>query len=203
MHEFNSSWQRGAGGWSVTDSITGKGVCGMKPTSTMFRVLLAGSVGLSTLVGTAGCSGNEQGPRGFNDADIRFAQTMIPHHEQAVEMATLAETRAADQEIKQVAAQVKTNEGREITTMTGWLKAWGMPTAESNGGMAGMAGMPGMASEQEMAQLKAANGVDFDRMFARMLIANYNGGIQMCREIKGAGLNTDVTALATTMEAAQ
>jgi uncharacterized protein (DUF305 family) len=108
-------------------------------------------------------AGDAPPPHDVQRADIAFAR-MIPHHQQAVEMATLAETRASDPEIKQLAAKIKTAQAPEITTMTGWLTAWGMPTTQAGGhnmpGMSGTEGMPGMMSEAEMTQLMAATGVD-------------------------------------------
>lgn len=99
-------------------------------------------------------------------ADVEFAQMMITHHQQAVKMATMAQTRAADPKIKALAAKIKAGQQPEITLMSGWLTTWGRPTAQAGGhDMAGMA-MPGLLSDQEMSQLAAAKGVDFDRMFA-------------------------------------
>jgi uncharacterized protein (DUF305 family) len=134
----------------------------------------------------------------FNDADVAFAHNMIPHHQQAVEMATLAESRASDPEIKQLAATIKAAQAPEIATMTGWLTAWGQPTAAPSGhGMSGgHGGMSGMMSAEEMAQLNAASGVDFDRMFARMMIAHHNGAIQMARDEETNGTNPVAKALA-------
>src|SRR5688500_14913135 len=60
-----------------------------------------------------------------NDSDVMFAQMMIPHHQQAVEMAELAATRASDPEVKELAAKIKAAQAPEIATMTGWLTAWG------------------------------------------------------------------------------
>jgi uncharacterized protein (DUF305 family) len=113
----------------------------------------------------------------FNTADVQFAQMMIPHHQQAVEMADLAATRAADPEIKQLAAIIKAARQPEIDTMTGWLTSWKQPTAQAGGhNMPGMGGaMPGMMSDQDMTALKAASSVDFDRQFARAMIARHNG----------------------------
>jgi uncharacterized protein (DUF305 family) len=186
-------------------------------TNVVRRALLAGGAALTILAFASACaatSGTDHGSTmpmatssagaGFNDADAAFAQMMIPHHQQAVEMATLADTRASDAEIKKIAAQIKAAQTPEITTMTGWLTSRGMPTRQAGGhNMPGMGGMPGVASEAEMAQLKASTGVDFDRMFARMMIAHHNGAIQMCRDIKSSGSSGEVQTFATTIEQAQ
>jgi len=80
-----------------------------------------------------------------------------------------------------------------------------MPTAGGHNmpGMDDMSGMPGMASEAELAQLKAVTGVEFDRMFARMMIAHHNGALQMCRDVKAQGASPEAKTLAATIEEAQ
>lgn len=137
----------------------------------------------------------------FNEADVMFAQMMAAHHQQAVEMGTLAETRAADPELKALAAQIKAAQGPEIAAMTGWLTSWGRPTAPA-GGHGGHA-MPGMMSDAEMTDLAAAQGVDFDRRYARMMIAHHNGAIQMSREELQNGSNPEARALADRIVASQ
>lgn len=140
----------------------------------------------------------------FNTADVQFAQMMIVHHRQAVEMADLAATRASDPEIKQLAATIKAAQQPEIDTMTGWLQAWGQPTAQAGGhNMPGMGAMPGEMSEADMNQLKGMSGVDFDRQFARMMIAHHNGAIQMARDVATNGSDEQVKRLAVQIEQSQ
>jgi uncharacterized protein (DUF305 family) len=137
-------------------------------------------------------------------ADVEFAQMMVAHHQQAVQLATLAETRAADAEVRALAGKVKAAQQPEITMMSGWLTGWGQPSAQASGhDMAGMGAMPGLLSEQEVAQLTAAQGVDFDRMFARMMIAHHDGAIQMANTVLAGTTNTQVKALAQGIASAQ
>ncbi|MFF3670849.1 DUF305 domain-containing protein [Microtetraspora malaysiensis] len=167
------------------DSTTGhKNMTGMAATST------APAAGASSQAGAD-----------FNDADAMFAQMMIPHHKQAVEMADLAATRATDQEVKDLAAKIKAAQDPEIATMSGWLTAWGKPVTSSDG-MAGH-GMPGMMGENDMAKLKAAKGVAFDKKFAEMMIAHHNGAIEMARTEQAQGANPEAKKLAATIKAAQ
>jgi uncharacterized protein (DUF305 family) len=138
----------------------------------------------------------------FNDADVNFLQMMIPHHRQAVDMAVLAETRATDPQVKQLAAQIKAAQDPEIQTMTGWLSAWGKPTTAPSSmpgmGMGTMSpsSMPGMMSDADMAKLKAASGKDVDKQFCTMMIAHHQGAIQMAKQEQTAGVNPDAKALA-------
>jgi len=105
----------------------------MTYTIAMRRAVLAATTLVAALTLTA-CGGHDSGGSGmkhggasstagatFNSADTMFAQAMIPHHQQAVEMADLADTRAADPEVKQLAAQIKSAQDPEIRTMSGWL----------------------------------------------------------------------------------
>jgi uncharacterized protein (DUF305 family) len=182
---------------------------------TVSRLRRALLPGLAVLLLAAGCGDNMGGmnhggsgqtsspaPAGaeFNDADVEFAQMMVPHHQQAVEMAALAETRASDPEVKQLAAQIKGAQDPEIRTMLGWLATWKQPSA-----MAGhdMSGMPGMMSGQDMTALKNATGKDFDRKFATMMIAHHEGAIEMAREEQAKGKHAEAKALAATIEKAQ
>ncbi|QNS02977.1 DUF305 domain-containing protein [Streptomyces xanthii] len=143
----------------------------------------------------------------FNDADVTFAQQMIPHHRQALEMARLADGRAADPEVKSLAAAVEKAQDPEISTMNGWLSAWGepRPTAGSSqhegGDMPGMdhssgSGMAGMMSDQDMDDLEAARGKDFDKKFARLMTAHHEGAIAMAEDERKHGENADAKKLA-------
>ena len=178
------------------------------------RVLLTGAAAVTTLAIAGACSGTrgiDHGSPGqpmasassggmHNSADLAFARMMVSHHQQAVEMATLAQTRADDPEIKSIAAGVMSAQEPEIATITSWLAARGMPTA---GAGHNMSRMPGMISDDEMTQMKAATGVDFDRMFARMMIAHHKGAIQMCGNVTAEGADPQVKAFADTIEHAQ
>ncbi|MBM0240446.1 DUF305 domain-containing protein [Micromonospora sp. ATA32] len=188
--------------------------------SLMHRALLNGTA-MFALLAVAGCGGGESTSAAdktspaatasssatsvtFNEADVMFAQMMIPHHEQAVEMADLAATRVKNPELKDLVVAIKAAQAPEITTMAGWLTAWGKPT-EAPGGhqMHGTDAMPGMASDKDMAALKAASGADFDRKFAEMMIAHHNGAIQMARTAQSEASSPDVKNLAGTIEQTQ
>ena len=143
----------------------------------------------------------------FGDADTAFAQQMIPHHQQAVAMAVLAETRAADPEVKKLAGQIKAAQDPEIATMTGWMTAWGkpMPMASTDHGMdmGGGTAMPGMMSGADMTKLAAATGKNFDKEFLTMMIAHHEGAITMAKDQVTNGKNADAIALAKQIITAQ
>lgn len=134
-----------------------------------------------------------------SDSDVSFAQQMIPHHQQAVEMADLALTRETSPEVKKLAEQIKAAQGPEIEMMSMWLQSWGAPMemGEDHSGhdMGGM-DMSGMMSEDDMQALADAQGPEFDRMWLEMMIAHHQGAISMAEQVKGASSNADVTSLA-------
>ncbi|MFD7283086.1 DUF305 domain-containing protein [Streptomyces sp. NPDC059862] len=137
----------------------------------------------------------------FNDADVSFAQMMIPHHEQALKMAKLADGRASDAEIKDLAAQIEKAQDPEITTMKGWLESWKQPTAaESMPGMDhgghGSGNGNGMMSDADMDELKAMKGTEFDKAFAEMMIEHHNGAITMAKDEQKNGKNPDAKKMA-------
>ncbi|GAA1758168.1 DUF305 domain-containing protein [Luedemannella helvata] len=128
-----------------------------------------------------------------NQEDVMFAQMMIPHHQQAVEMSDLAPGRASDPELSSLAAQIRAAQAPEIATMSGWLTAWGRPTHMP----ATMGhGMPGMVSAADMAKLRAASGREFDRLYATLMIAHHEGAIDMAETELAGGANADAKALA-------
>ena len=136
----------------------------------------------------------------FNDADVLFAQSMIPHHEQAVEMASFALDPAAgaSAEIQALATQIQGAQDPEIELMTGWLEGWGQPMD-----MEGMEGMDDMMSAEDMTSLAALTGAEFDTAWTEMMIAHHEGAIAQAQTAKAAASNPDVLLLADQIIAAQ
>jgi uncharacterized protein (DUF305 family) len=147
-------------------------------------------------------AGRNEGADGFNDTDVAFAQMMIPYHEQALDMARLADGRASDTEIKKIAAAVEKAQDPEIRTMKGWLSAWKQPTA-----VASMPGMDhdgaGMMTDADMKELEAMKGVAFDKMFAEMMIEHHEGAIEMAEDERKNGGNAGARKLAGEVVTAQ
>ncbi|MEX0172931.1 DUF305 domain-containing protein [Streptomyces sp. LMG1-1-1.1] len=141
----------------------------------------------------SGAAAEAGAPGAFNDADVMFAQMMIPHHEQALEMAELAAGRAEDPEVKKLVAAVERAQDPEITKMKAWLKGWGKPESAGHGSGHGM---PGMMSEQDMKDLAAVKGKAFDRKFAELMIAHHEGAVAMAEDERKNGGNATAKALA-------
>ncbi|HEX2316737.1 MAG TPA: DUF305 domain-containing protein [Thermomonospora sp.] len=137
-----------------------------------------------------------------NDADVAFAQGMIPHHRQAVEMADLAATRASSREVKDLAAAIKRAQDPEIRTMTGWLTLWGEPVPSpgaDHGGHGGHGGMPGMMSPEQMQRLRDAEGKAFDTAFLELMIEHHRGAVTMAETERAKGAFPAARQLAATI----
>ena len=174
----------------------------------------AAALGLVALLG--GCSDNMAGMPGmgssaspatsssataaFNNADVTFVQMMIPHHEQAVDMSNMLLAKSGvDPDVQALAQQIKAAQGPEITLMTGWLTAWGQPTA--SGEMGGMhhGGEDGVMTPGQMEALDGADGANGQRLYLEGMIKHHIGAVTMAREELDDGQNRDAVNLARTI----
>ncbi|MFF0865798.1 DUF305 domain-containing protein [Nonomuraea sp. NPDC003560] len=171
--------------------------CGANDTASTAAAPGAATAGATESATESG--GAQPSQQSFNDADVMFAQMMIPHHQQAVEMADLAPQRAKDPEIKKLAADIKAAQDPEIQTMKGWLTEWGKPVP--SGGMGH--DMPGIMSAEDMKKLGGAKGAAFDRLFAEQMIAHHEGAIEMARTEQTSGVNPQAKELAKAIESTQ
>jgi uncharacterized protein (DUF305 family) len=142
-----------------------------------------------------------------NTADVTFAQGMIPHHRQAVEMADLAPDRAQSAEVKKLAADIKKAQAPEIEKLSGWLTSWG-ETVPAEGAMdhsmhGGMEGMEGMMSAEEMTALGNASGKAFDTAFMEMMIKHHEGAVEMAKTEQADGAHTPARKMAADIIASQ
>jgi uncharacterized protein (DUF305 family) len=143
-------------------------------------------------------------------ADVAFAQSMIPHHRDAVAMAELAADRAQDPEVKALAEQIQAAQQPEIDQLTGFLSAWGAEVSPSNS-MDGMghgstpspSGMGGMVSPAQMEQLRNATGTQFDEMFLTMMIEHHRSAVSAAQQEIEQGSNPDAKQLAEKIVADQ
>jgi uncharacterized protein (DUF305 family) len=128
---------------------------------------------------------------GFSPADIMFAQMMIPHHQQAVDMSELAIEKTTDPDVRALAEQIRDAQAPEIELMESWLDEAGVRM--SMGSDTGM-GMGGMLSDDEMSALEDATGAEFDQLYLEGMIEHHEGAIQMAQMILDSE-NPEVKAL--------
>ncbi|MGH3240174.1 MAG: DUF305 domain-containing protein, partial [Spirillospora sp.] len=125
-----------------------------------------------------------------NEQDVMFAQMMIPHHRQAIEMADLAATHAASAEGKKLTADIRRAQDPEIQQLTAWLTGWGatVPAPGTSGmGHMGHGAMDAMMTAERMKELEGAEGAAFDRAFLEMMIKHHEGAVAMARAEKASG----------------
>ena len=137
-----------------------------------------------------------------NEQDVAFAQMMIPHHQQAVDMADYAETRSSNEKLMQMARKIKAAQEPEIGMMRGWLKKWGRSDdipLSTDEGMAGHdmgATVAGMMSHEDAQKLEAAKGSAFDELFVDLMVQHHRGAIEMSKTEKQAGQYGEAKELA-------
>jgi uncharacterized protein (DUF305 family) len=170
----------------------------------------------------AGCSGSAQGhgdmpgmatgsssvsvpvPQGdHTQADVTFAQQMVPHHQQAVEMAKLVPSHSTNQKVLELASQIQQAQDPEIQKMTGWLQTWGAPAPTTGMNMPGMnmpgmdhGSMPGMMTSDDMTKLGQVKGAAFDRLWLQMMIQHHQGAVEMAKTELQQGASNEAKQLA-------
>ena len=128
-----------------------------------------------------GMHGGDKKKSSMNGSDQMFLQMMIPHHEQAIEMADLALAKSKNSEVLKLAQQIKDGQSAEIVSMKSWLQDAG---ASEDMGHEMDHGMGGMMTAEELASLKSATGKEFDRQFLTSMIAHHEGALHMVMMIK-------------------
>lgn len=142
----------------------------------------------SHMNGSGSTDGNESSA--FSSMDIMFAQMMIPHHQQAVDMSTLVLETSTNEDMRALAQQIKDAQSPEIEQMQRWLT-----DAGAGVDMGHDMGMDGMLTDAEMAELAAATGIERDRLFLEGMIAHHEGALQMTHMIEDSA-NDEAAALA-------
>lgn len=169
------------------------------------KIITASVIAIGSL-SVAGCSSDlsasesnsETGSTAFGAEEIMFAQMMIPHHQQALEMSDLALERSENPDILALAAAIKEAQKPEISIMQSWVLSQGAESTEVDphaGHDMGSKDMPmdmgttphgdmdGMLTDQQMEQLATAEGAEFDRLFLTGMIAHHEGAVKMAEAI--------------------
>ncbi|MGI5500518.1 DUF305 domain-containing protein [Lentzea sp. CA-135723] len=154
----------------------------------MKKSLIGAVVGMLVL---AACGGPANNAAQNNDADVTFAQQMVPHHEQALAMAKLVPSRSSDAKVRDLAQRVEKAQGPEITQLNQWLKEWGAEAKGHEGH-----DMSGMMSDEDMGELEKAGGAEFDRMWLAMMIKHHEGAVEMAKKELADGKDENARKLA-------
>jgi uncharacterized protein (DUF305 family) len=144
----------------------------------------------------------------YTAADIHFMSAMISHHAQAIVMAAWAPTHDASDAVRRLAERIVNGQQDEIATMQRWLRDRRQPVPEAratgmkmtHGGVEHEMLMPGMLTADQMMQLDAARGKEFDRLFLTFMIQHHKGAVSMVKDLfgsYGAGLDETVFKFAS------
>lgn len=162
-----------------------------------------------------------------DSVDVGFSQDMTVHHNQAIDMSTIALTKSTDQAVKNLAYDILTTQQNQVGQMQGWLALWDRAPLPTGGYMTWMtageghghaghdasrtdasaahdgSAMPGMASAEEMSALGRATGPELDVMFLQLMLRHHQGGLPMMEYAEQYADVPAVRNLAATMVATQ
>ena len=139
-----------------------------------------------------------------NEDDVMFAQLMIPHHQQAVELTALAPGHSTNPAVIALASAISAQQQPEIDAMRTTLKQWGVnpDQMEHGSGHAGMT-MQGMVDDATMVKLEALKGPEFDALWLKSMIGHHQGAIAMAKSEIADGKSPEMVTLAKNIVSAQ
>lgn len=168
----------------------------------------AGEAGSEATTGTGHGAGHDAGaskgdsngtPQASeaHDADVMFAQMMLPHHEQAIEMSDILLAKdGLDPEVSELAEQIKAAQGPEIETLEGWLEDWGADGGSEGNGSMGHEGMDGMLSTEDLEAMEQADTEDATRLYLEGMIEHHRGAVEMAETEVAEGQDPHAIELA-------
>lgn len=141
-------------------------------------------------------------PPGFNADDHAFATNMIPHHEQAIELAALAPQHSSNADLIALAAKISAEQEPEIKALRVFLVQWDENPQDNQNNMShgeGGGTMAGMVDEATMTKLQSLQGAEFDTLWLQSMISHHQGAIEMAKAEVTNGQNDDIKRMAQTM----
>ncbi|BDZ65252.1 DUF305 domain-containing protein [Agromyces mangrovi Wang et al. 2018] len=152
-------------------------------------------------------------------AEAGFARDMQVHHLQGVDLALIIRDTSDDPDMERLAYDMATVQAQQAGQMYGWLEEWGLPQAGSEPQMtwmtrpalAGAEGehadhdasthtpgdpMPGLATFDQVETLRAAEGVEAERIFLTLMIRHHEGALEMSEALLARSTHPVVTSLA-------
>jgi len=152
-------------------------------------VACAGATTPQATVAPAAPAQADGGRPSYTAADVHFVAGMIGHHAQAIQMAGWAPSHGAGPAVRVLCERIVVAQTDEIAFAQRWLREHNefVPPADPRGhvmpGMDHPMLMPGMLTPDQMAQLDAARGPEFDRRFLTFMIQHHRGAITMVNEL--------------------
>jgi len=151
---------------------------------------------------------------GNASAEAGFARDMSVHHSQAVNMAFMVYDATEDEEIRRLAYDIINTQRAQIGMFSGWLQQWELPQTSvaapmawadhsHDGPMVSYDDMPGMATDEQLAELEAASGVEAERLFLELMTEHHRGGVEMAEAVVPLTNREEVQRLAQTIVTGQ
>lgn len=133
----------------------------------------------------------------FNDADVMFAQMMVAHLEQGIDLAQVAKANAAKPKVKELAGAIDATQREELTMLKGWLKLWGKPETPSSDPNvhAAHGGLP-LLDAAVVSEVKEKSGAEFDLTYLNLMTGHQHGAVEMAQTELKDGSNPEATAYA-------
>ncbi len=154
-------------------------------------VLLLTVILLSFSVQPTSASSHANSLKNLGMNEIMFAQGMIPHHQQAIDMSNMALKNGASAAIKKLAKEIISAQQKEISQLKYWLTA-----TKSSMTMDHDMGMSGMLSKSDLAALKKLKGAKFNAAFLKAMIEHHEGALEML-DLLERTKNTEAKKIAT------
>ena len=163
--------------WTLLTVLT---VCGISNLAqAQVPIIQPGAPGQASRVITAE-EASDLAALSYSLGDIQFLRGMIPHHSQAKEMSALAQDRTNNTTVLAVAARITLSQDDEISMMQGWLVDQGLDApSEDVHHQPGFERMKGMLSDEQMEELAASSGPEFDRLYLEYMIDHHQGALDM------------------------
>jgi uncharacterized protein (DUF305 family) len=146
---------------------------------------------------------DEVNPR--NASDVAFAENMIPHHRQAMELADMVSDHSENKAVIAMADNISAQQQPEVTALSALMAQWnessfdGGASHDSHGTM----DMQGMVDDATMTKLQTLTGPAFDTLWLQSMIGHHEGAIAMAKAEIANGKNTDMIAMAKNIVAMQ
>ena len=164
-------------GWAVLAALTAFSISSVL--QAQVPIIQPGAPGQASRVITAE-EASDLAAISYSLGDIQFLRGMIPHHAQAKEMSALAEDRTNNTTVLAVAARITLSQDDEISMMQGWLRDQGLDApAEDVYYQPGFERMKGMLSDEQMEELAASTGPEFNRLYLEYMIGHHQGALDM------------------------
>lgn len=174
----------------------------MRRVGTLFPVLVFPVIIASAAFALSGCSAAEPvadaaaapAPPAHNAADIAFAGAMIPHCQEAVDLAAVAAEKSTDERVRTLATRIRDGLDPDIAELSSLLETWAQPAPEDPAFDAG--GHGGGPSASELAAIRSAKGVELDRDFVDLMTRHHRAGIDLIGKQRNEGVSPRARAVA-------